>query len=231
MSLSTRFVPRLRLLQCSRCLTTKTSIEWPQRSPLGPFYEAVLELPVPLPNKKPENPPTSADPKVVEPTKQPSISVKPETLASTATTDKSAEEKIKLIFGSRYYGPEEKANRQAQIHAKSTYIGGTLVPPKPTEPDNCCMSGCVNCVWDLFREDMEEWNLKNAEAQKAMQSAEGSVDSDGGGAETNWSVKDTKIAKDLWDEDIYRDVPVGIREFMKQEKRIKERHAREGTVG
>ncbi|KAJ4152507.1 hypothetical protein NW754_004303 [Fusarium falciforme] len=108
--------------------------------------------------------------------------------------------------------------------------------PKPEEPDNCCMSGCVNCVWDRFRDEMEEWSLKNNEAQAALQKVEGSMDSDGGGSESNWAapaptVGDTKIAKDFWDERLYESVPVGIREFMKQEKRLKERHAREGTVG
>ncbi|CCU81617.1 unnamed protein product [Blumeria hordei] len=29
--------------------------------------------------------------------------------------------------------------------------------PKPTEPDNCCMGGCVNCVWDRYHEEVEEW--------------------------------------------------------------------------
>jgi hypothetical protein len=40
-----------------------------------------------------------------------------------------------------------------------------------------------------------------------------------------------RIAKDFWDEELYKNVPVGIREFMKQEKRLKEKHLREGTVG
>ncbi|KAJ3162358.1 hypothetical protein HDU86_004838 [Geranomyces michiganensis] len=29
----------------------------------------------------------------------------------------------------------------------------SLVPPEV--PTNCCMSGCVNCTWDLYQEDME----------------------------------------------------------------------------
>ncbi|EPQ65744.1 Bgt-4426 [Blumeria graminis f. sp. tritici] len=33
---------------------------------------------------------------------------------------------------------------------------------KPTEPDNCCMGGCVNCVWDRYHEEVKEWtNSKN----------------------------------------------------------------------
>jgi len=103
------------------------------------------------------------------------------------------------------------------------------------------MSGCVNCVWDQFREDMEEFMAASAEADRRLALVEEerrkpavdlSVDEDGGGSEANWTVVEpTKLAKDLWDEDIYRNVPVGIREFMKVEKRLKEQHEREGTTG
>lgn len=31
------------------------------------------------------------------------------------------------------------------------------LPPKPTEPDNCCMSGCTHCVWDIYMDDLERW--------------------------------------------------------------------------
>jgi hypothetical protein len=64
-----------------------------------------------------------------------------------------------------------------------------------------------------------------------------SMDDDGGGSETNWraeEVKSTdrpKIAKNLWDDDLYNNIPVGIREFMKHEKKLKEKHEREGTFG
>lgn len=106
------------------------------------------------------------------------------------------------------------------------------MPPMPEEPDNCCMSGCVNCVWDLFREEMEEYTAKSKEAQARLQAAK-SMDADGGGSQDGLGINvgDTKIAKDLWDDDVFKNVPVGIREFMKQEKRLKEQHEREGTSG
>ena len=46
----------------------------------------------------------------------------------------------------------------------------------------------------------------------------GSMDDDGGGSETNWT---------SGQEDLLRGIPVGIREFMRTEKRLKEKHARE----
>lgn len=166
-----------------------------------------------------------------------------------------------MIFGSRLAGPAERAEQLAKLRAKSTVIAGVVVPPKPEEPDNCCMSGCVNCVWDRYRDEMEDWALADAEAKRklaAERTAEVeagagasaatrppttsgtdhtavSMDDDGGGSDTNWDVPPAppspKIAKDFWDDDLYKNVPVGIREFMKQEKRLKEKHSREGTSG
>lgn len=79
---------------------------------------------------------------------------------------------------------------------------------------------------------MEDWSAANSEAQLRLKEREASMDSDGGGSETTWrpQVGDTKIAKNLWDEQVFEGVPMGIREFMKQEKRLKERHERERTV-
>lgn len=160
------------------------------------------------------------------------------------------------MFGSRLAGPGERAERLAQIRAKSSVIAGVIVPPKPEEPDNCCMSGCVNCVWDQYRDDMEVWAVANAEAERRVASAGTgagapipptplggpdragtlSMDDDGGGSETNWDVGGAvaqapgKIVKDFWDDELYKNVPVGIREFMKQEKKLKEKHLREGTT-
>lgn len=171
-----------------------------------------------------------------------------------------------MIFGASLAGPVERAEQLAKLREKSTLIAGVLVPPKPDEPDNCCMSGCVNCVWDRYRDEMEDWALADAEAKRKLaagRNAEAgagasvgadanlakrpatttsgtdhaavSMDDDGGGSDTNWDVPSAppspKIAKDFWDDDLYKNVPVGIREFMKQEKKLKEKHAREGTSG
>ena len=99
------------------------------------------------------------------------------------------------------------------------------------------MSGCVNCVWDVYRDELEEWAGKRREAdgrgaRARMQAArererEASVDDDGGGSETNWEGGGGEGGVD----ELLRGVPVGIREFMRTEKRLKERHRREGTLG
>ncbi|KAF2445084.1 hypothetical protein P171DRAFT_521138 [Karstenula rhodostoma CBS 690.94] len=140
--------------------------------------------------------------------------------------------KARNVFGS-IAGPEE---RRKEIEAASHEVAGVLVPPKPEEPDNCCMSGCVNCVWDMYRDEMEEWAAKSTEARARMQaqreSGQGtgsiiagkdtpthvatSMDDDGGGSETNWVAPVSQEA-------LFDDIPVGIREFMRTEKKLKER--------
>lgn len=193
------------------------------------------------------------------------VDTTPAPAPSPSAEPATAQEKARIIFGSRLAGPFERAERLQAIRDKSTNIAGILVPPRPEEPDNCCMSGCVNCVWDRYRDEMEEWVALSREAEKRLQAqrAQGpvdvlgsvsavkgmkglegpgtaaskavseavSMDDDGGGSDTNWPVEQPKIAKDFWDEDLYRGVPVGIREFMKTEKKLKERHEKEGSVG
>lgn len=234
---------------------------WPQKTPLGPFYESIIRDPTPYPfEQKPEDPPDSADPAVLPPDKKPEAPPalrptkrkpgrKPAASASgPSPTSRSpsavstpmpspppstAAERARIFFGSRLLGPAEQADRLAAKKAQSTYVAGVLVPPRPEEPDNCCMSGCVNCVWDRFRDDMEEWAAKKNEAQMRLDQGAGSMDADGGGSHAGWGLRlgNSKIAKDLWDEDVFDKIPVGILEFMKQEKRLKEKHQSQGTVG
>jgi predicted nucleic acid-binding Zn-ribbon protein len=153
--------------------------------------------------------------------------------------------KARVVFGSRLAGPAE---RRSEIDRKSTNIAGIIVPPRPEEPDNCCMSGCVNCVWDIYRDDLEEWAAKSAQAREAMLTKKAktrvggtgsmkanpgtpshvatSMDDDGGGSDTNWDI--SSLAADGTDhKNLFDDIPVGIREFMRTEKLLKERHKQE----
>lgn len=149
--------------------------------------------------------------------------------------------------------------RRSEIQKKSVLVAGVWVPPRPDEPDNCCMSGCVNCVWDRYRDELEEWAAARKEADHALRKEKGlekgrkrrksgdgslsgtglmlrgekgvehtmvGMDDDGVGSETNWG---TGLETNFTSEELFKGVPVGIREFMKQEKRLKEKHAREGT--
>ncbi|KAL4915179.1 hypothetical protein BDW62DRAFT_212908 [Aspergillus aurantiobrunneus] len=146
-----------------------------------------------------------------------------------------------IVFGTRLAGP----GRSSRYHPGSTStwknVNGVPIPPRPEEPDNCCMSGCVHCVWDDYRDEMEEWADMLAQAKSKsgpskspkvipgaiqktpVDTTSTSMDDDGGGSETNWSLPGPS-------DDLFADIPVGIREFMKTEKRLKEIHRQKDDI-
>ncbi|PKX99924.1 hypothetical protein P168DRAFT_293806 [Aspergillus campestris IBT 28561] len=156
--------------------------------------------------------------------------------------EQSPQEKMSVVFGTRLAGPGRNSRyNPGEMPPESTWktVNGVPIPPRPEEPDNCCMSGCVNCVWDNFRDEMEEWAERVVQAKakasekgptkdlrqsprKEVQSASTSMDDDGGGSDTNWTEADSN-------EDIFANIPVGIREFMKTEKKLKLRHQQEAS--
>lgn len=90
------------------------------------------------------------------------------------------------------------------------------------------MSGCVNCVWDTYREDLEEWAERRREEIQALaegrrrggQEEAGGMDDDGGGS-------------GLWgpageEGELLEGLPVGISEFMRMEKKLGKRRQAAG---
>lgn len=102
------------------------------------------------------------------------------------------------------------------------------------------MSGCVNCVWDVYREEVEEWasRRRERETKGVMRATTGGGGKGGkrvgGGGGEDITVGDLDGIEhgyegvDLTDEGLFEGVPVGIREFMATEKRLRERRGEKG---
>ncbi|KAI4314807.1 hypothetical protein L6164_027678 [Bauhinia variegata] len=48
---------------------------------------------------------------------------------------------------------DEKKNKETEKVLKE-------IPPPPEKPlpGDCCGSGCIRCVWDVYYEELEEYN-------------------------------------------------------------------------
>ena len=184
------------------------------------YYSLLLSSPLPT-AASPSNASTPPGPRDTSPSTLANESSKPPGPRNTST---NPPRDVRVVFGSRLAGPAEAREKQGWAEAR------------PKEPDNCCMSGCANCVWDLYREEMEEWAARQrkahteliaGEADKARKmrgrgkrkeaEAQGQVraDSDYGGTGAYKGV-------DLAEEGLFESIPVGIREFMNTEKRLRE---------
>lgn len=214
-----RLSQRLTLPRPSRHRRHPHTSSFKQANPIGDYYASLLEFSTPEIASKP--------PTTVSPSEQPTIS------------RNSTDSEPAILFSSRLSSPLE---RRSEIRKRSTLVAGILVPPKPDEPDNCCMSGCVNCVWDRYGDELEEWAAARKEAdhllrkdkafenERKRRKQHGGLTGLGEGTqrpEGNWG---TGLETEFTSEELFKDVPVGIREFMKQEKRLKEKHAREATT-
>lgn len=181
-----------------------------QAVPLGDFYTDLLATPIPKQNHS-----LPALPTFVQ------------------SGDDSKEARARKLFGTmeRYHSSNSKDPDETW-----RTINGVPVPPRPAEPDNCCMSGCVHCVWDDYRDEVESWAHRLQAAQSKapkraiddaikinmpraeVSEASGSMDDDGGGSEGLW---DSPASTD--GDTLFKSLPVGIREFMATEKKLREK--------
>lgn len=187
-----------------------------QAQPLGDFYMDILASPMPKSSQA-----TSEATRPIVPT-------------WAQTGDQTKEERAAKVFGTlRGY---ERHTYDTPDSSWQT-VNGVPIPPRPAEPDNCCMSGCVHCVWDDYRDDVEEWATRLRDAQARMEGlgprrspkasagrrevarAAASMDDDGGGSEGLWQTTGSLAGG----QDLFEGIPIGIREFMATEKRIRDR--------
>lgn len=94
-----------------------------------------------------------------------------ETASPTQSTqnlnDLTAEERIAKVFGGRIKGDDRVSSSRIMM-GEPRIIAGVKVPDKPIEPDNCCMSGCINCVWEIYNDDIKDWELKRKLAAEKL---------------------------------------------------------------
>lgn len=126
------------------------------------------------------------------------------------------------------FTPEDDAKKAPAI------VNGVLLSSRPEEPDNCCMSGCVHCVWDIYREELEAWSVAqksamaqvhqkdNETADTSMKSRESEISGNAIDQRESTDAGHVQQSAGQIDEKLLEDIPVGIREFMKQEKRLQQ---------
>ncbi|KAL9076168.1 MAG: hypothetical protein Q9161_001215 [Pseudevernia consocians] len=207
-----------------------------QPPPEDDYYSLLLSQPIPIPAKKTINPvraPKSSNPTSSSTTPPPSAaSTTQSTPASIQGSDKGPDNRV--LFSTPMAGPSARMRGLAR---------GEKGLARPPEPDNCCMSGCVNCVWDAYREEVEEWAAarwrNDREQQRHTTGGQRRAGSGGTGEEGTGGdeggvgdMDDVGGFKniELNGEDeggLFEGVPVGIREFMNTEKRLRERRAAE----
>ncbi|KNC96817.1 uncharacterized protein SPPG_08018 [Spizellomyces punctatus DAOM BR117] len=83
---------------------------------------------------------------------------------------------------------------------------------QPEAPTNCCMSGCVHCVWDLYQEDMDDYQTskrKIRDRRRELLLAAG---------------REEEAAQELQEETPPEDmIDPGMKAFLEMEKRMQER--------
>ncbi|ORZ32106.1 hypothetical protein BCR44DRAFT_1441091 [Catenaria anguillulae PL171] len=126
---------------------------------LAGFYTVILDSQVPrsaphivhAPNKHSG---ASASPVSADPGRR-SIAVPTASLASTAVKSPT-----KLLAAEPSKSKEDTRNSHLAF--------AEPVPTQPDPPDNCCMSGCIHCVWNLYVDDYHQLNEWMAVDEKLM---------------------------------------------------------------
>lgn len=182
------------------------------------YYALLLSDPAPARATKIRTP---------EPSSTSKLPSQPSNTTATSSSTKTPDNRI--LFSAPLSGPSPRMRGLARAER------GLERPP---EPDNCCMSGCVNCVWDAYREEVEVWAAerrkreieeggRGRKVQRAVGAGAAGVDGDEEGGGMGVGDMDEVGGLRGWDaegdEALFEGVPVGIREFMKSEKRLRER--------
>lgn len=150
-----------------------------------------------------------------------------------ALEDLTPEERISRVFGGRIRGDVRQSSSRFNV-GDPRIIAGVKVPAKPIEPNNCCMSGCINCVWEMYNDDIKDWNDKRKEAAGKLAVRGGIWPADfdppvrflnpenmPGGNTGGKVAEKAKVEAKQEQEDEWANVPVSIRVFAEMERKKK----------
>jgi predicted nucleic acid-binding Zn-ribbon protein len=91
---------------------------------------------------------------------------------------------------------------------------------KPLSINKVDIRGCVHCVWDIYREDIEHWQNARQRARDALKAKKRRIPA--------WLGGKAAQKEEL---DPLAEIDPGLRAFMELEKRLKEkREAREQAL-
>lgn len=68
--------------------------------------------------------------------------------------EETMQQRARRVFGS--IASREESRKEAL--SKAITVAGITIPGKPEEPTNCCMSGCIDCVWELYKDEFQHWH-------------------------------------------------------------------------
>ncbi|KAF9430290.1 hypothetical protein BGZ76_000888 [Entomortierella beljakovae] len=96
----------------------------------------------------------------------------------------------------------------------STMYHGFSIPVKPNPPgaEDCCMSGCVHCVYDIYEEDRQEYKEALAEVLESIKKA---------GLPPPPNIKTSGVAGTGGGKDDDSDMDPSMKAFLDLEKKLK----------
>ncbi|EKM78410.1 hypothetical protein AGABI1DRAFT_114696 [Agaricus bisporus var. burnettii JB137-S8] len=98
-----------------------------------------------------------------------------------------------------------------------TTFKGFVVPIQPLPPhsDECCMSGCAVCVYDLYEESLEAYNESLDTLRKQL---------------TEMNVPEYEWPKHIQTHQLKKSTNVVMNAFEEMERRLKEKHKENSRV-
>jgi len=127
------------------------------------FLSRIFSYTLPKP-KNPPNDPTHFIFAMKNPFKPIFISPKTITFNSRSQDPKSCHVTANFVMATENKNQQIEStvmSKQGEEESKKKTAPPPPPPPEKPEPGDCCGSGCVRCVWDVYYEELEEYDKLN----------------------------------------------------------------------